>query len=126
MAPRVAAGLAALVVGLHLAFVIFVVAGACLALRWPRVVYLHVPAVMWGIWIEWSGGICPLTPLENDLRGRAGLAPYEGDFIARWIFPLLYPEGLSRATQLALGAAALIVNIALYGWLLVRRRGRST
>ena len=121
-----AAGLAAVVVGLHVAFVIFVVAGAWLATRWPRVVWLHLPAVVWAIWIEWSGGICPLTPLENDLRARAGLAPSEGDFIARWIFPLLYPEGLTRTTQLALGAAALIINVAIYGWLLLRRRSQST
>ena len=121
-----AAGLAAVVVGLHVAFVTFVVAGAWLATRWPRVIWLHLPAVVWAIWIEWSGGICPLTPLENDLRARAGLAPYEGDFIARWIFPLLYPEGLTRTTQLALGAAALIINVAIYGWLLLRRRSQST
>ena len=120
-----AAGLAALVVGLHLAFVIFVAFGALLALRWPGLLWLHAPAVAWAVWIEWSGGVCPLTPIENDLRARAGLAPYEGDFIARWIFPMLYPEGLTRTSQLALGAAALIVNGALYGWLLVRRRKRS-
>jgi hypothetical protein len=121
----VAASLAALTVALHLAFVVFVAAGALLALRWPRIIWLHVPAVAWAVWIEWSGGICPLTPLENDLRARAGLAPYAGDFIARWVFPLLYPEGLTRTTQIALGAIALIANAALYGWLFVRRRDRT-
>lgn len=120
------AWLAALVVAIHLAFVWFVVAGAWLALRWPRVIWLHVPAVAWAVWIEWTGRICPLTPLENDLRARAGLAPYEGDFIARWVFPLLYPDGLTRDVQVALGAAALVLNAGIYAWLLARRqRGRA-
>lgn len=120
------AWLAALVVAIHLAFVWFVVAGACLALRWPRVIWLHIPAVVWAVWIEWTGRICPLTPLENHLRARAGLARYEGDFIARWVFPLLYPDGLTREVQVALGAAALVLNAGIYAWLLSRRRrGRA-
>lgn len=120
------AWLAALVVAIHVAFVWFVVAGAWLALRWPRVIWLHIPAVVWAVWIEWTGRICPLTPLENDLRARAGLARYEGDFIARWVFPLLYPDGLTREVQVALGAAALVLNAGIYAWLLSRRRrGRA-
>ena len=119
-----AAGLAALVVAIHLAFVVFVSAGALLALKWPRIVWFHFPAVIWGVWIEWSGGVCPLTPIENHLRVRAGLAPYESDFIARWIFPLLYPEGLTRELQFALGAVVLTVNVGIYAWLLARRRRR--
>jgi hypothetical protein len=119
------AALAAIVVAIHLAFVVFVIAGALLALRWPRVIWLHAPAVVWAVWIEWSGGVCPLTPLEQQLRTRAGLAPYEGDFIARWLFPVLYPEELTRSSQIVLGAVAIAVNLAAYAWLLHRaRRGR--
>jgi hypothetical protein len=84
--------------------------------------WLHLPAVAWGAWIEWSGGICPLTPWENDLRAAAGLAPYEGDFIANWIFPVLYPAGLTRGAQLALGAGAILLNLAVYALVWTRRR----
>jgi hypothetical protein len=118
----VATWFAALVVGIHLAFVAFVMAGGLLAFRWPRIIWLHLPAVVWAVWVEWSGGVCPLTPLEHALRARAGLAPYEGDFIARWVFPLLYPEGLTREMQVTLGLVALATNVGLYGWLVVRRR----
>jgi hypothetical protein len=106
----------------HLAFIAFVVLGVLAVKRWPALAWLHVPAVVWAAWIELSGGICPLTPLENQWRAAAGLSPYEGDFIARWVFPVLYPEGLTRAWQIGLGAGAICGNLLGYGWLLARRR----
>lgn len=116
---------AAAIVVLHLSFVAFVVAGALIVWRWTRVAWLHVPAVAWAVWIELSGGICPLTPLENHLRARAGLPPYAGDFIARWIFPVLYPAGLTREIQVALAVAAIALNVVIYGLMLRRwKRGR--
>jgi hypothetical protein len=116
--------LAALVALAHLAFVLFVALGGVLALRWPRVMWLHLPAAVWGVWIEWSGRICPLTPLENMLRAEAGLPPYEGDFIARWIFPVLYPQGLTREIQIALGAGVILVNVMIYAAVITRQRRR--
>ena len=110
------------VVLLHLSFVLLVVFGALLALRWPWAPYVHVPSVIWGVYIEFSGGICPLTPLENDLRTRAGLDVYSGDFVGRYLLPMLYPDGLTRKAQVALGITALGVNLALYAWLLQRLR----
>lgn len=120
--------MSALIVLVHAAFVLFVAAGALLVWRWPRVAWLHLPAVAWAAWIELSGGVCPLTPLEQEWRRREGLAPYEGDFIANWIFPWLYPEGLTREMQIALGIAALAINLALYAagvarWRAARRDG---
>jgi hypothetical protein len=112
--------IAAALVFVHLAFIAFVVLGVLAVRRWPRLAWLHVPAVAWAAWIELSGGICPLTPLENHWRAAAGLSPYAGDFIARWVFPVLYPEGLTRGWQIAFGAAAAGVNILGYGWLLCR------
>jgi hypothetical protein len=116
MAAAIAAGL----VLLHLAFVVFVVGGVLLVWKWPRLAWLHVPAVAWAVWIETTGGICPLTPLENAWRASAGLPLYEGDFIARWVFPLLYPQGLTRHTQVGMGLAALSLNAAGYTRLLWR------
>jgi Protein of Unknown function (DUF2784) len=110
------------IVALHFAFVVFVVLGGLLALRWPRIIWLHVPAVIWGALIEFSGWICPLTPLENRLRRAGGEAGYQGDFIAHYILPVLYPNGLTRADQLVLGALALAINITVYSLVIVRHR----
>jgi hypothetical protein len=82
--------------------------------------------VVWAAYIEMSGGVCPLTPLENEWRARAGLDLYSGDFIGRYVFPALYPEGLTPQAQLALGVLVLVVNAAIYGWLLRMRHRRRT
>jgi len=116
--------LADLVVAGHALFVLFVVGGGFLAWRWRRVVWLHLPAAAWGVAIEFAGGICPLTPLENRLRLRAGLAGYPGGFLEHYVLPVLYPAGLTRRTQVILGALALAANLVAYGMLLRRlRRG---
>ena len=113
--------LAALLVLAHMAFVVFAAGGAVLALRWPRILWLQVPAAVWAVYIELTGGICPLTPLENTLRVRAGLDPYAGDFVARYLFPVLYPEGLTRDIQLVIGAVVVALNLVLYALVFVRR-----
>lgn len=114
--------LADLVVGLHLVFVLFVVLGGLFVLRWPRVAWLHLPAVAWGALIEWRGWICPLTPLEVALRRRAGEAGYQEGFLDHYVVPLLYPPGLTRELQLAMAAGVVVLNAAVYGALLWRRR----
>ena len=110
------------IVALHAAFTLFVALGALLVLRWPRVMWVHLPAAAWGVLIEFSGWVCPLTPLENALRLRAGDAAYSGDFIQHYVVPALYPANLTRATQLVIGSAALLANALIYGCLLRRRR----
>jgi hypothetical protein len=117
--------LADLTVVLHLAFVVFVVFGGLAVLRWPRLIRLHLPAAVWGVLIEFAGWICPLTPLENWLRGRSGEAGYEGGFIEHYVTALLYPAGLSRTTQWVLGGLALAVNAAVYAMVVRRRRASS-
>ncbi len=114
--------LADAVLVLHFGFVLFVVLGGLLVLKWRRLAWLHVPAALWGAAIEFGGWICPLTPLENHLRELAGEAPYMGDFIARYLMPVLYPEGLTRRTQVVLGVAALLVNLGVYSIVLGRYR----
>jgi hypothetical protein len=118
--------LADLVVLLHAAFVLFVLAGGLLLLRWPKVAWLHIPAAVWGVIVELTGWVCPLTPLENWLRARAGAEVYAGDFVARYVVPTLYPEGLTRNSQLLLGAGALLLNATIYALVLRRRARRST
>jgi hypothetical protein len=109
----------------HLAFVSFVVLGGLLALRWPRLAWLHIPAAVWGAVVEFTGWICPLTPLEVVLRRAAGDAGYSGGFLEHYILATLYPDGLSRATQLTLGIAVVVLNVAIYIVFLLRARARS-
>jgi len=78
---------------------------------------VHLPAAVWGAVVEFSGTVCPLTPLENSLRARAGQRVYSGDFIERYLLPLLYPAGLTRVGQLALGAIVVGLNCAVYAWI---------
>jgi len=113
--------LAATVVVAHFAFVAFVVAGGLAVLRWPRVAWLHVPAVLWAAWVELTDWICPLTPLENWLRERAGAEPIPG-FVEHYLLPLLYPAELTRELQWLLGGLVLAGNAALYALALRYRR----
>lgn len=114
--------LADLVVIAHLTFILFVVGGGLLAFRWKRAVWLHLPAAGWGVLIELAGWICPLTPLENRLRLKAGELGYEGSFVEHHILPLVYPEELTRNGQLVLSGLVLVVNAFIYAALLERRR----
>jgi hypothetical protein len=118
--------LAALAVAAHLVFVGFAVLGGLLALRWPQVVWLQVPAAAWAAVVELTERVCPLTLLENELRRRAGLDPYSSDFAARYVLPLLYPDGLTRTTQFLIGLAVVGINLLVYGWAWrVRTKARS-
>ena len=114
--------LADLVVILHVAFVAFALFGGLLALKWKRIVWLHVPAALWAAAIEFGGWICPLTPLEIWLREQGGATGYRSGFIDHYILPLLYPASLTREMQVVLGVAVLAVNIASYAWLWHRWR----
>ena len=121
---RVAADL---VLVLHLAFVLFVILGGLLALRWPRLAWVHVPVALYGATIELVGFVCPLTPLENSLRRAGGQADYAGGFIDHYVTATLYPTGLTRAIELWLGVIVLILNGAIYWiWFGRMRRARLT
>jgi hypothetical protein len=108
-------------VALHFAFIAFVVLGGLLVLRKPYVAWLHLPAVVWVVWLELTGAICPLTPLENYLRSRAGQAGYEGGFVDHYLMPVIYPAGLTPQVQVMLGIAVAVLNIAVYA-IVWRRR----
>jgi len=109
----------------HGAFVLFVLFGGLLVLRRPRLAWLHIPAALWGAWIEFAGEVCPLTPLENWLRAQRGQAAYTTDFVERWLLPLIYPASLTRELQWALGGLVLLVNVVVYT-VALRRRARRT
>jgi hypothetical protein len=119
--------LADLVVVLHAGFVLYVVLGGLTALRWPRAAWLHLPVVAWGAGIEFLGGICPLTPLENRLRQLGGEAGYAGGFVEHYLLPVLYPAALTRDVQVLLGGFVLLLNLAIYTvvWRRWRRRRRA-
>lgn len=123
MTPLVARLAADLLLCLHLAFVAFVVLGGLMVLRWPRLAWVHLPAAVWGALVELAGWYCPLTNWENRLLRRAGDAGYEGGFVDHYLVSLLYPPGLERWHQMALGVVVIALNIAFY--LLVLRRRRA-
>lgn len=115
--------LADLVVLLHLGFILFALFGGLLTLRWPRLAWVHGAALAWAASVEVFGLICPLTPLEVDLRLEAGLEGYSGGFVERYLVPVVYPPGLSRSLQWVLAGGLVLVNAAVYGWVWHRRRG---
>jgi hypothetical protein len=121
MLERVAADMVVLI---HAAFIVFVVAGGMLVLRWPRVAWVHLPAALWGAAIEMVGGACPLTPLENALRRAAGESGYAGGFVEHYLLPLIYPAALTRELQLGLGFGVMLLNVLLYGVVATRRQRR--
>ena len=116
--------LADLVVLIHFLFVLFSLLGALLVMRWRKMMWLHLPAALWAAGVEFSGRICPLTPLENWLRIRGGGSGYAGGFVGHYLLPLLYPARLTRDVQIILGAIVVGINIGIYGFLLLRKRGR--
>ncbi len=118
--------LADLVVLLHFAFVAFVVLGGLLALRWPKVAWLHLPAVAWGAFVEVYLHYCPLTPLENRLREQGGLETYGTGFIDHYIIPVIYPPGLTPSMQLFLGILLMTSYIVIYisAWRRYKKRER--
>lgn len=116
--------LADVVVVFHLVFVAFAVAGGLLALRWRWMPWLHLPVLGWAALVEFTGWICPLTPLENHLRAAGGAAGYAGGFIEHYLLPMLYPAGLTRELQWVLGGGLLAFNAVVYAVLLWRGRRR--
>ena len=107
----------------HFVFIVFVLIGGVLAWRSPKLAWLHVPAIVWAVFVEATGRICPLTPLENRLRLASGEAGYGGDFVSHYLLRLIYPEWLTRDVQIALALVVVAVNVAVYARWLLRRRG---
>ena len=110
---------------LHFAFIAFVVLGGLLTLAFPRAALLHLPAAVWGVYIELRGAVCPLTPLENRLRELGGESGYSGGFIEHYLFPVIYPSGLARETQWWLAGAVIALNVVVYACVLLRARRRK-
>jgi hypothetical protein len=107
---------------IHFAFTAFVIFGGFLTWRWRWILFAHLPALAWGVWVEVSATICPLTPLENHLRRLAGESGYSGGFLAHYLVAVLYPPGLTWRIQWLLAAVLLTLNAVAYGRLLWRSR----
>lgn len=120
--------LADAVVAVHLAFIVFALAGGLLVLRHRAWALLHLPAAAWGAWTEFTGTICPLTPLENALRRRSGASGYADGFVEHYVVPLIYPEALTPRMQLVLGVILVGVNVVVYAlaWRRLRRAPEAT
>jgi len=103
-----------LIVLIHFCFILFVIFGGLLVLKWRKIIWLHLPAAVWGTLIEFFGWICPLTILENQLRLDNNGGAYTTGFIEHYIIPLIYPEGLTPEIQIILGIAVIVVNLFIY------------
>ena len=114
-----------LLVILHLLFIIFVLLGGLLVSRWHWIALLHIPAAVWGALIEYQGWICPLTPMEQQLRKAAGQAGYEGGFVEHYILPIIYPDFLSREIQIGMGTVVIIFNLLVYAWVIYQLSERN-
>ena len=99
---------------IHFAFILFVILGGFFVIWRRKVIWLHLPAAVWGALIELAGWTCPLTPLENRLRAKGGQAGYSGGFIEEYILPVVYPSGLTREIQITLGILVILVNLVIY------------
>jgi hypothetical protein len=110
--------LATAVAIVHFAFILFVVVGGVFVLRWPRIAWLHIPAAIWGALIEFAGWYCPLTHLENYLLRKAGRAGYTEGFVAHYLFAVIYPSGLTRGFEIAIGLFVVVVNVTMYARLI--------
>jgi Protein of Unknown function (DUF2784) len=106
----------------HLAFILFALLGAAIAVRWRWIPVVHLPAAVWGFFVELTGRVCPLTYLENYLRIKAGQSGYTESFVEHYLVAIIYPAGLTREIQFALAGVVIIVNMAIYGWLFFRER----
>jgi hypothetical protein len=114
--------LADIIVLIHLLFIIFVVSGGLLGFYKKWTVWVHIPAAVWGALVELTGWFCPLTPLENRFRISGGAVGYEGSFVEQYIIPLIYPENLTRNTQIAMGISVIVINAVIYFFLIKRYR----
>ena len=114
--------LAGFTVCVHLAFILFAIAGGLMVLRWRKVAWIHLPAVVWAAAIEFGGWLCPLTYLENWLWVQGGLASYGSGFVERYLLPILYPKQLNRSIQYAIGGLVLVLNLLIYFCIISRRR----
>jgi hypothetical protein len=106
--------MATLIVIFHLLFIIFVIFGALLLRFWPRLIYVHLSAAIWGVLVEFADFYCPLTQLEHYYLRQQGSEGYSGDFIAAYLLPLIYPAGITREIQFMLGFAVLVINGFFY------------
>lgn len=118
MWQRIAADL---VLVTHLAFILFIVVGGLLVVKWPRVAWAHIPSWIYGALIEFVGWTCPLTPLEQRLRRAAGEGGYEGSFVEHYLVPIIYPSGYSFELRMMLGTAVVLLNVGVYAWVIRRR-----
>ncbi len=110
---------------LHLFFIVFVVLGGILVLRWEKLVWVHIPLALWGVIVEWGNFICPLTPLENKLRELGGGTGFELSFTEQYLYPIVYIDNLNREVQLVLGLIVLFINFVVYSMVFLRKKNHE-
>src|SRR5689334_3637250 len=110
---------------LHFTFIAFALLGSLLLLKWPKLIWLHVPAMAWGAYVEISGRICPLTAYENQYRALAGESTYGEGFITHYLGPIIYPPNFTAGWRYFALGVLLTVNLIGYGLYFRRRRTKQ-
>ena len=114
-----------LLIIVHLGFIGFVILGGFMLLKWRWLIFVHLPAVLWGVLLGFQGWICPLTPLEQALRRMSGQQGYTGGFIQHYILPVIYPPALKEDIQLILGVLLILINVIIYLWVFLKPDRKS-
>ena len=118
--------LATLTLVLHFLFIIFVIFGGLLFFIKKWVILIHLPALIYGIYVEFTQSICPLTYLENFLLQKAKLTTYSTSFIQNYLVPIIYPINLTKDIQINLAIALIILNVVIYGAVVIKyKKNRS-
>ena len=99
---------------IHFAFILFVIFGALLFFITTKIIFIHIPAFIWGSYIELTNSICPLTYLENWFLHKANLTTYSEGFIQNYLVPIVYPVSLTKDLQIYIGIALIVINIVIY------------
>ena len=106
----------------HFAFIIFVVFGGMLFFISTKIIYVHVPSLIWGIYIELTHSVCPLTYLENWFLQKANLTTYTEGFIQNYLVPIVYPKNLTDNLQIYLAIVLIVANMIMYGFIISKSK----
>jgi len=110
---------------IHFLFIVYVILGGLFFFIKPWTIYFHIPAFLYGLYVEFTQSICPLTYLENFFLSKANLTTYSISFIQKYLYVIIYPINLTKELQITLGISLIVINIIIYAIIYAKSSGRS-